>query len=105
MELRKTDNYYGACLATEPPLPFGLSGVNANNKHIFPYQTLSMNRSYTIATKSFCKLQYQISNIVYINSRYRGVDWLAVAGNMCLLFAFPPDNPNGKGDSVAKQAP
>ena len=26
MELRKTDNYYGACLATEPPLPFGLSG-------------------------------------------------------------------------------
>ena len=25
MELRKPDNYYGACLATEPPLPFGLS--------------------------------------------------------------------------------
>ena len=26
MELRKTDNYYGACFVTEPPLPFGLSG-------------------------------------------------------------------------------
>jgi hypothetical protein len=59
--------------------------------------------------KSFCKLQYQISNIV--NSRYRGVDWLAVAGNRCLVFAlcadagvFPPDNPNGKGGLVAKQA-
>jgi predicted NAD-dependent protein-ADP-ribosyltransferase YbiA (DUF1768 family) len=26
MELRKTDNYYGACLATWPSLPFGLSG-------------------------------------------------------------------------------
>jgi hypothetical protein len=47
--------------------------------------------------KSFVvdKLQYQISNIV--NSRYRNVDWLAVAGNRCLLFESPPDNPNGKG--------
>jgi hypothetical protein len=45
--------------------------------------------------KSFANLQYQISNIV--NSRYRGVDWLAVAGNMCLLFESPPpDPPNGK---------
>jgi hypothetical protein len=26
MELRKPDNYYGACMATEPPLPFGLLG-------------------------------------------------------------------------------
>jgi hypothetical protein len=40
-----------------------------------------------IRSKEFCKLQYQISNIV--NSRYRGVDWVAVAGNMCLLFESP----------------
>jgi hypothetical protein len=56
MELRKPDNYYGACLATEPPLPFGFSD-----------------------RKGFCKLKYLISNIV--NRRYRGVDLLAVAGN------------------------
>ena len=33
-----------------------------------------------------------LSNIV--NSRYRGVDWLAVDGIRCLLLAPPPpDNP------------
>ena len=47
------------------------------------------------SSKEFCKLQYQISNIV--NSRYRGVDWLAVAGNICVCYLNPPppDYPNG----------
>jgi hypothetical protein len=40
------------------------------------------------SSKEFCKLQYQISNIV--NSRYRGVDWLAVAGNICVCYLNPP---------------
>ena len=54
MELRKTDNYYGACLATEPPLPFGLAGGDSNNKHLFP------------ATAS---LQYLKSDIVIYQQR------------------------------------
>ena len=39
--------------------------------------------------KEFCKLQYQISNIV--NNHYHDFDWLAGAGNMCLVFASPHD--------------
>jgi hypothetical protein len=51
MEIRKTDNYYGACLATEPPLPFELLGGDANNKHIFPApasQSTPRKRLFTI---------------------------------------------------------
>ena len=57
MELRKTDNYYGACLATEPPLPFGLSGGDSNNKHLFPATAKNQRRD------TDC-LQYLKSDIV-----------------------------------------
>ena len=85
MELRKPDNYYGACLATEPPLPFGLSGgmqitntyfrqKPANQRidsdclqylksYIVICKSLSMNRSYTIRSKEF--LQITISDFKY----------------------------------------
>ena len=57
-------------------------GVQITNTYFRQYrQHISNQRrdSDCLQYLNFCKLQYQISNIV--NSHYRDVDWMAVAGN------------------------
>jgi hypothetical protein len=64
MELRKPDNYYGACLATEPPLPFRLSGggVQVTNTY-FRQQPVNQRRD------SDCS-QYLKSDIVICKNSF-----------------------------------
>ena len=63
MELRKTDNYYGACLATEPPLPFGLSGGGIQITNTYFRQQPANQRRDTDC------LQYLKSDIVIYQQR------------------------------------
>jgi hypothetical protein len=72
MELRKPDNYYGACMATEPPLPFGLlggGGGDSNNKHLFSAtasQSTPRYRQFTILKSDI--VIFKTLSIVYSNN-------------------------------------
>jgi hypothetical protein len=71
MELRKTDNCYGACLAAEPPLPLGLlGGMQITNTH---FRQQPANQRSDSDCLQYLKSDVVISKKLLVYHRYNVV--------------------------------